>query len=74
MTTRTPAEVIAGALRVQGTPHPDTAALAAVAALKGHGYEIKPNPKNTPRRRDCTEHPYTETPGGTCPSCGPQEQ
>lgn len=40
MTARSPAEVIAGALRVQGDQHPDIDAKAVMAALKGHGYRI----------------------------------
>lgn len=72
MTARSPADVIRGALRVQGTPHPDIESQAVIAALTGHGYDIKLKPKTkTAPRRDCPHHPGTETPGGVCPSCGP---
>lgn len=69
--TKPYADVITGALRVQGTPHPAVETKAVLQALDGHGYEIRLKPKTNERRHDCRQHPDIETPNGICPICGP---
>lgn len=75
MTTReqhraaAPEDIITATLQRQGDAGPAYQARAVIADLTGHGYVIKRNPKTATIRRDCTEHPGTETPGGNCPSC-----
>lgn len=77
--TTDPKTLLAGPLHRAGIPNAELLAGEQLALLRGNHLltdtprrGTKTKPGTAVIRRDCPAHPDTETPGGVCPSCGPE--
>lgn len=78
--TADPKMLLAGPLHRAGIPNAELLATEQLALLRGNHLLAEDGTRRPAKtkpaasiRRDCAEHPGTETPGGRCPSCGPPD-
>lgn len=73
-------DLLTAPLKRAGVPDADALVLEQLALLRGNHLLDEGGPRRptktkpaAPIRRDCAEHPGTETPGGRCPhGCPPK--